>query len=281
MRKMRLLVLGALVFSGANAQNLNLDTWSNSTTATGWSAPLNGFEVAIPGEDASVNEATGVSGSCARLNPIDLTALDPSAPIISIFGLGTDTDGDLVPDGIPYTTRIESIDFQAKLSITGDAVAVVQALMISGTDTIGGGAAEFMTDISNFTAQNLVIEYDPAFDGVDPDRLVLVVAIFATSTPSTDTDFFVDQFVLNDVDNTSLNELDGDIWKVATSNNQIVVSGVDAGEVVVYNTNGQILGSASVVNGIASVDASNASGMVVVQLTRGNESGIKKVILFK
>ncbi len=281
MKKMRLLVLSALVFSGANAQNLNLDTWSNSTTATGWTASLNGFEVAVPGEDATANQATGVSGSCARLNPINLGALDPTAPVISIFGLGADNDSDLVPDGISYTTRIESIDFQAKLALTGDAGAVVQALMINGSDTIGTGVIEFTSNIANFTAQNFVIDYDPTFDGVDPDRFVLVAIVIGTDSISTDTDFFIDQFVLNDVNNASLNELDSDLWSVATINNQIVVSGVESGEVEVYNTNGQILGAATVVNGIASVDASTASGMVMIRLTHGNKAGIKKLVLFK
>lgn len=280
MKKMRLLVLSTLLVGGVNAQNLNLDTWTNSTTATGWTSTLDGYEMLVPGEEPAVNEATGASGSAARLNPLDMNSL--GAPVVlSIFGLGTDDNSDLTPDGIPYTNRIESIDYQVKFETAADAIAAVQVYMINGNDTIGEGGAMFDMAIANYTAQNFMITYDPAFDGVNPTTFSFTAVVFGEDPAATTANFYLDELVLHDVDNTSLNELDGDLWKVTTNSNEIVVTGVESGDVVVYNANGQIVGTSSVVNGIATVATNNASGMLIVQLTRGNESGIKKVIMIK
>jgi len=280
MKKMRLLVLSTLLVSGVNAQNLNLDTWTNSTTATGWTSTLDGYEMLVPGEEPPVNETTGASGSGARLNPLDMNSLQVPV-VVSVFGLGTDGNGDLTPDGIPYTTRIESIDYQVKMEVAGDAIGIIQVFMINGSDTIGEGLANYDLDLSSYTAQNLVITYDPAFDGVDPTTFSFVAGAFGQDPAATTANFYIDEIVVHDVDNTSLNELDGDLWNVTTNSNEIVVTGVESGEVVVYNANGQIVGTSSVANGIATVATSNASGMLIVQLTRGNESGIKKVIMIK
>ena len=282
MKKMRLLVLSTLFFTGANAQNLTLDTWSSSTTATGWTSPMDGFQIAVPGEDAPVNQATGVSGSCARLNPIDMSAIAPIPIIASIFGIGEDADSDMLPDGIAYTTRIESIDFQVKYNVAGDAAAVIEVYMINGEDTIGTGTMAYSEEISSFTAQNMVIEYDPQFDGVDPTTLSFLVGLIGEDPASTDADFYIDEIEINDLDNASLSSLDANLWSVSANNNQIIVTGVNAGDVLVYNTAGQILGTASVVNGIATVDVNNnASGVLMVQLNSGNETGLKKIILMK
>lgn len=277
MKKMRLLVLSTLLVSGVNAQNLDLETWTNSTTAAGWTSTLDGFQFLVPGEDAPVSETMGSVGSGALLNPVDMTSAGLPA-VISIFGLGEDGNGDLAPDGISYTTRVASVNFDAKFETAADAFGTVQVLLINGNDTIGGGDATFMMDIAAYTPQTITIEYDPAFDGVDPTTISIIAAVFGEDPAATAANFYVDQFVINDQSNVSLNELDADLWKVVTNSNEIIVSGVESGEVVVYNANGQIVGNAAVVNGVATVQTAGATGMLMVQLTRGNESGIKKVI---
>lgn len=280
MKRMRLLVLSTLMVSGAFAQNLNLDSWSNATTATSWTSTLDGYEMLIPGEEPPVNEATGFSGSCARLNPIDLSTLQSGAPVISIFGLGTDNDADLLPDGMSYTTRVESIDFQAKFTVSGDAVAVIESYMINGTDTLGVATTQFASGIPNFTAQNVAFTYDPQFDGIAPERLVLLVALIGTDSTSTTADFYVDQFALNDIDNTGLSDLDKDSWKVSTANGNIIVSGVENGEVAIYSAAGQVVATGTVENGQAVINASNlASGITMVTLNTGKQIGTKKIIL--
>jgi hypothetical protein len=273
MKKMRLLVLSTLLFGGAHAQNLNLDAWSSATVPTGWQSPFDGFEMTVPGEDAPVNQATGATGSGARLNPIDLSSVFQAPIVASAMVLGSDGTG------MAYTTRVESVDFQAKFELAGDALGIVQIDLINGADTIGSGLANFDMAIANYTAQNVVIEYDPAFIGVNPTNIGIAAAVVGEDPTSTDANLFVDDFVLNDVSNVGLATLDANQWFVATKGKSIEVSGVDAGDVVVYNSLGQILGTAAVVNGIAVINAENsAGGFVMVQLTSGGITGVKKII---
>lgn len=246
MKKMRLLLLSALVGGSSMAQNLDLNTWGAEDDPTGWSAPVNAFTMIVG--DTSVVRATGSVGYGARLNPVDLSAL--GAPIYASF-LSLGADG----NGIPQAIRLDSVYFDAKLDnagvITNQAGVQVVLTKFNGStvDTIGTGEYIFSGDVASYTNYGIEITYDPTFDGIQPDSVKISIFVGSDDANAVNSSLWIDQFEFVEIDYTGLTVLNSNeiiLYPTIVSNEVKIDFGTEEVErVVILDLSGRLVANVS------------------------------------
>ncbi|WP_210518563.1 T9SS type A sorting domain-containing protein [Hymenobacter terricola] len=222
------LVAGTGLAASAQGQalpNLNLETWTQRTTAvgTGVEAPQNwqttddlygDFFGSLPNSTTTVSKTTDAHGGtyAALLTNKLYTLQGASATLPGIMALGSQinfsSDGAEIT-GVPYTSRPTQIQFYYKL--TGAAAASDSAaIFFSLTHNVAGSTQEvafrgvLLPPVATYTLVTLPITYSSA---AAPDSVHLTFLSSNTSHPTVGTQLFVDDVTIGTVTATRNAEL--------------------------------------------------------------------------
>ncbi len=201
---------GLLAFS-ANAQSVDFlfDTWVNVSASpvaenpTGWAsfnllAPV-GMVPTVIKETAAPYQGAAAAKIVTQIIPALVPV--PGYDTVGILATGVvDLNSRSFKLGTPYTARPQKASFAVKYQpATADMdTAFVRVYLTKRntttqtTDTIGWGEWKSNATITAWTSEELTIDYNPAFDNVVSDTIIVIASSSSLYRPKVNSTLYID-----------------------------------------------------------------------------------------